>query len=414
MRTPAPIATATPTFATPSVPRVVVLGAGYGGLLAALRLARNAGARCSVTLVSADAHFTERVRLHERTAGAPAPTFSLREFLSSTGVTFRQGYVSSIDPRARSLVVDGEPLAYDTLVYALGSRVDTSSVPGAREHAHTLDPASTERLYRELPALAARDARVLVVGGGLTAIEAATELAEAHPSLRVTLAASTLGAQLAPAARAYLRASLARLGVALEEGARVRSLGAERALLEDGRELAFDACVWAGGFVAPALAREAGLAVNDRGQLLVDPFLRALAHPEIYGVGDAATPARDPGSRIEMCCKSAMPMGAHAADVIARALRNEAPEPFAFFDTGYCISLGRRDGIIQSKRSDGTPGYALTGRPAAFVKERIVRYTTFSLRAERSGSLSYRWLRPARTPRAIAAPVAPPAPSSAA
>lgn len=388
---------------TPAVPRVVVLGAGYGGLLTALRLARSAGARCSVTLVNASPRFTERVRLHERAAGAPAPTFSLPEFLAPTGVTFREGYVSALDPRAHTLTVDGETLAYDTLVYALGSRVDTQSVPGVREHAYTLDAPSTERLYEALPALAARNARVLVVGGGLTAIEAATEIAESFPTLRVTLATKTLGAQLAPAARAYLRAALARLRVTLEENSVVRSLEGSRAVLAGDREIAFDACVWAGGFVAPSLAREAGLAVNERGQLLVDAFLRATQHPDIYGVGDAATPVRDPGSRIEMCCKSAMPMGAHAADNIAHDLRSERPEPFAFRDTGYCISLGRRDGIIQSKDSNGTPGYALTGSLAAYLKERIVRYTTFSLRAERAGYLRYRWLRPSRASLALAA-----------
>src|SRR5581483_954619 len=269
--------------------RIVIVGAGYAGMTAALRLGKRAhklGA--DVTLVNGAGEFVERIRLHQAGTGQALKRRPIATMLRGTGVGFVQGYVTALDPDARQLRIaaaDGSTrtLGYDTLLYALGSTIDVGSVPGVREHALALaGPAAAARLAAELPELAARGGRVLVCGGGLTGIEASTEIAERWHGLHVALATrEELGARLSRKGRAHLHRVFARLGIELHEGADVVRLADGRAELASGDALPFDLCLWAGSFSVPPLAREAGLQVNARGQVLVGPDLRSLSHPEI-------------------------------------------------------------------------------------------------------------------------------------
>jgi NADH:ubiquinone reductase (H+-translocating) len=374
--------------------RVVILGGGYAGLMCALRLARRTRGQVAVTLVSASPWFVDRIRLHERAAGPEPVKRELAEMVAGTGITLKIGRVTRIEPRGEVLLGD-ERLPFDQLVVALGSHVDLDGVPGVREHAFTLDAASAGTLAERLPAIAARKGRLVVVGGGLTGIEGASELAEAHPGLQVTLIyAGDLGGNLSEAGREHLRRGLSRLGVTLEQG-RVRRLQAGSVELED-RGVPFDACLWAGGFVAPELVRQSGLAVNARGQALVDPYLRALGHENIHVIGDAAAPV-DPPSSMLMGCKTAMPMGTYVAERLARLSRGQDSEPFDYVDTAFCISVGRRDGLVQPYRQDGSPtDWVFRGRLGAWIKEAICRSVIGTLAAERRGLNFYAWRKTGR------------------
>jgi NADH dehydrogenase len=374
--------------------RIVILGGGYAGIECALRLARRARGQATLTLVSASPRFVERIRMHQQAAGQRLKTRELASLLAGTGVELKLGRVTGIEPRGEVLV-DGERLAFDRLVVALGSQVDRDSVPGVREHASTLDAASSAELATRLPALAERGGHLVVIGGGLTGIEGAGELAEAWPGLRVTLlSAGPLGEGLSESGRAYLRAALERLGVTLAEG-RVQRIGPGSIELE-GRTLACDACLWAGGFVVPEVVRAAGLPVNARGQLLVDPYLRVVGHENIYAVGDAAALVEPPSSMV-MGCKTAMPMGAHVADSLSQLLRGEPEAPFDYLEPGICISLGRRDGLFQPVRRDGSrTRWVVTGRLGAWIKEGICSGIVWMLLAEQAGLLGYRWRKTGR------------------
>ena len=131
--------------------------------------------------------------------------------------------------------------------------------------------------------------------------------------------------------------------------------------------------MWCTSFEVSAIAREAGLRVNERGQIVVDDFLRS-SDPDIYAAGDAA----DCRGR-RMSCALALPMGAYVADLLSGATE----KPFRFGFVIQCISLGRNDGIIQFVHADDSPKErCLTGRPAAWIKELICRYTVMSMRME--------------------------------
>jgi NADH dehydrogenase FAD-containing subunit len=385
--------------------RIVVLGGGYAGVLAALRMGRRLRGKAQVTLVSATDAFVDRIRLHQLAAENDPAHRPLEPLVTRAGVELVIGRATGWRPTSRTLEVNGRAISYDRIIYALGSHTELDRVPGARSNAFTLEPESAARLARALPAVAQRRGRLVVCGGGLTAIETATELAESFPDLHIELVTQgTVGDFLSRAGQAHLHAVLARLGIARREQAIIREVRPDQ-LITDGERVPFDVCVWAGGFVANPLARAAGLPVNEQGQLLVDDTLRVAGEPTVFGAGDAVAPA---GLSLKMGCKTAMPMGAHVADVVSSLVEARTPAPFRFGDTIYCISLGRRDGLVQFLGPDGALREKVwTGRLAAWIKERICRYTKWSLALESRGLLSYRWPRgralAAREPSRLAA-----------
>jgi len=371
---------------------ILILGGGYAGLMTALRLG-NRGLGGSVTLVNSLPDFVERVRHHQLGAGIAPPRRSITRMLRGTGVRFVAGRITQLDLGRRvARLVGGGELAFDRLVFALGSVGDTGTVPGVRDHASVIgDESGALRLRAQL----ARGAReVVVVGGGPTGVETAAELAD-HGA-RVTLVASPgVGGFLSPTGQWYLLRALARLGVRIVE-ARVREVRAGAVVL-DGGEIACDACVWAGGFRAAPLARESGLEVSVEGRIVVDARLRSASHPLVYAVGDAAEVRSEAGATIATGCKYAMPMGVHAAENLARAIAGLAERPFRIGGIPTCVSLGRRDGLLQLVGRDGQPGGIVTGRPAAWIKERILRFTVWALRLERRFAFFF-WAKPKRLP----------------
>lgn len=358
--------------------RIVVLGAGYAGLGAAKRAARKAG-NAKVTLVNASDRFVERVRLHQVATGQKPKHLPLAGLLAGTGVDLVVARVTGLDLDVRRVRLDdGGTLDYDTLVYALGSAADLDAVPGAREHAFSVASAEdAERLRDRLPGLGS----LTVIGGGLTGIETATEFAEAHPRLRIDLVtADTLGGSLGPRARRYLHRKFEQLGITVHENAPVAKIAADGLLLEDGRELRSDAVVWTAGFRVPPLAAEAGLGVDERGRVRVDESLRAETHPEVIAVGDVATlPVR--GRAARMSCQIGLPMGLYGGNTAAALARGRVPELAKLRYVAQCVSLGRRDALVQFSRADDTPvaRAVLTGRAGALGKEAIVRGTVFAM-----------------------------------
>ncbi|TQS45922.1 NAD(P)/FAD-dependent oxidoreductase [Cryptosporangium phraense] len=346
---------------------IVVLGAGYSGLSATTGLAGRLGARSDVriTVVNPGERFTERLRLHQVAAGQQVADLRIPDLLRKTGVRLVPGWVTAVDADARTVRIDDErELAYDTLVYALGAVADTAAVPGADEHAYTVDNA---RLFAErLPG----KRTVAVCGTGLTGIEAATELAESHPGLTVTLVGrDEPGARLGPKAKAHLDRALDRLGIHVRR-AEIVAIDADGVTLADGH-LPADAVLWTSGVRVSPLAAKAGLDVDERGRIRTGPTLRSLSHPDVVAIGDAAAIRQSYGV-LHGTCQSGMPTGAYAAWAIARALAGKPVKPFRFGYLHVPISLGRRDAVVQFTHPDDSPKrLALTGGLARWYKETV-------------------------------------------
>ncbi|MEU1999062.1 FAD-dependent oxidoreductase [Nocardia gamkensis] len=355
--------------------RIVILGGGYTGMLAAVRLARRTRALdVRITLVNPSARFTERLRMHQVAAGQELADHQIPALLEGTGVAFVQGWATAIDPLAREVTVDGATrLPYDELIYALGSTADTSIVPGAADHAWTLDnPATAHRFGLRLAEVAARGGTVAVCGGGLTGIEAAAEIAESHPGARVTLISSgEPGAMMGTKARAYLHRALDRLGVTRRTGRAVVKVLPDAVELAGGELVHTDLTLWTAGVRVSPLAAQAGIETDPHGLIVVDPSLKSVSHPTIHAIGDAAA-VRQAWGRIHGTCQSGMPTAAYTADVIARQLRGKRVRPFRFGYFHQPVSLGRKDAVIQFTEADDRPrrGY-LTGRAAVRYKEAV-------------------------------------------
>lgn len=365
--------------------RIVILGGGYAGLTVAQRLSAQRGI-ASLTLIDAKPNFQERIRLHQVTAGQVIPSFSYRDFLAPRGVAFLQAQVQALDPDAATVTIRGQDgvdtiVGYDYLIYALGSVVDVDAVPGAREHAHAFHSgAAAERLHGILTQPGT--SRVLVVGGGLTGIETAVELAESQRHLRVTLAiekpwaAESIPGGFCSQAVTYLNQAFDRHNVALRTGAKVVRLSSNIAVTGDGDEIPFDACIWTSGFVPSFLAQKSGIETNRRGQIVTDAFLRSTSHPNIIAVGDAASVCTEEGSNYRMGCATGLAMATAGARTMTALLKGEMPTPFRFIYLFRNASLGRRDGLIQFvDRHDVPRSIAWTGAKAAVWKEYICRST---------------------------------------
>jgi len=341
----------------------IIIGGGYSGITAANRLPR--GTR--VALIDPKADFIHRVRLHEYAAGgAPRIRIPLRRMLKH-GAEHHRSLAQHVEPGLVRLA-DGNELRARHILVTTGSH---DAAPGS------IASYAAATMQRERLAEAAPGTDVVVRGAGLTGIEFAAELAYRRADLTVhLLGRAPVGEGLPERARDHLRTTLEHLGVHLDSEA-------------PGDALTVDAT----GLRVSRLGRESSLAVSAHDQLLVAPTLESV--PGIWGAGDAVRVTDMPHLRAS--CATAIPMGAHAADNIARALRKEPPTPFDFGYAFRCISLGRRRGIILSVDPLDTPtGRFMTGLAAAWFKSAVCASV---IQAPTTFARTYRWPHASRETR---------------
>jgi len=384
--------------------RILVLGAGVAGLLFTLRLAGKVARESGqITLVDASDTFTVRPRLHEFATRQRDFRRAFREILRNTHVQFLQGRVTSLDPSQHRVTVQVEQeqqheLAYDYLVYALGSLTDRHSVPGVAEYAYSLSascPFSAEALRDTLPALAERGDQVVVCGGGATGIETAAQVASVYPQIKVSLVThGSLARSWDTRVAEAIGRRLVSLGIEIVEQSTVSAVRPHSVALDQGREIACSLCIWTGGFVVQPLAREAGLAVNERDQVLVDPFLRSLSHQEIYAMGDAASPVENPGvAHVRMSAFTAGIMGAHGADCVSAMLRGQTPTPLSFAYLAQAIALGRGHAIFFPLSADDRPRPPyITGWLGSLVRAAAVNFVVTATLVQHRFPGAFAWL----------------------
>ncbi|WP_019929085.1 NAD(P)/FAD-dependent oxidoreductase [Nocardia sp. BMG111209] len=366
--------------------RIIVLGAGYAGASTAGRLARRLHRDdVEITVVNADPDFIERVRLHQLAGGQDLPHRPLRDMYAGTGVLTRQARVTGFDPDRATVDVIGahgaETLGYDTLVYALGSVAADQGIPGADTLTHKVASRADALRLRDRLRESAPGTTVLIVGAGLTGIETAAEIAESHPELRVAITArGRIGDRLGDKARRHLRESFDRLGITVHEHTGIARVDATGVTTAADHRIPAEITVWTAGFAVHPLAAATTVTVSDTGRIIVDETMRSISHPGIYAVGDAALADGAGGEPLRMSCASGIPMAWLAADSIAARLTARPVPDTTIGYTVQCISLGRRDAIIQRVTPDdrATPT-ALTGRTAARVKEFICAGAAWSV-----------------------------------
>lgn len=347
--------------------KVVVMGTGYAGTLAANRLVRKVK-DVEVTVINPRTDFVERVRLTQQVAGTGRAATPLAEMLRE-GITARVGTVEKIGNGALALE-DGERIDFDYAFLAVGST--TAPMPG------TIPMGTWEGAEQARLALAALPpgSTVTVIGGGATGIETAAEIAYARPEIRVRLVGSSVAGGHARGAYRRIRAGLERLQVDIvDEG--VTEVVAGLVHLRSGTAFASDLTLWAIVAAVPDLAARSGLEVDTRGRAVVDRYLRSVSDERIFAVGDCAAV---PGARF--ACYTALPQAIHAADNLARLRKGRQPKPHSWPYFQRAVTLGRNDAVSQLTRTDDTARRSyFAGRPAAVVKEMATHSAMASARA---------------------------------
>lgn len=373
---------------------VLVIGGGYAGVMAANRLMSRDDVK--VKLINPRPEFVERIRLHQLAAASdPNSTVAVEDFgaVLNAGVQLVVDSVEHIDSGTRQVALaSGATLDYDYLVYAVGSTgAVPASVPGAVEFAYPLSELEQAKRLRSRLADVPVQAPVVVVGGGLTGIEAAAEFAEA--SRRVTLVSTVVGPSLSKAGRRSVTKRLAKLGVAIVDGpeATVTAVGPDQVALPGGRTMPSAVTVWTAGFGVPGLAAASGLTTDALGRLLTDETLTSVDDDRIVATGDAASPS---GLPYRMSCQAGLPLGAQAANTVLARIAGTRPADATVMMTGQCISVGRGAGTVQLARKDDTPiNLYIGGRTGAFVKEQVCRYTVKWLAGEAAKPGSYKYFQ---------------------
>jgi NADH dehydrogenase len=307
-----------------------------------------------VTLASADPYLVLRPRLYE---SAPEQMrVDLRPTLEAAGVRLLIATVTGVDVAGRRLILADGELPYDRLVLATGSFMPRPAIYGAERMFDIDSYAGAVRLDQHLRLLGGRadDAAraVVVLGGGFTGIELATELRTRLTSLwgaacaataRVLLveAAECVGPALGAGPRDAILAALAEARVEVRLNTRVRSVGEGFADLSDGTRIPTATVVVTTGMRASPLgAALAGATRDEMGRLHVDRMLRVHGVPDVFAAGDIARAFVDDSHLALMSCQHALSMGRAAGRNVARDLLGLEPAPYEAPDYVTCLDLG--------------------------------------------------------------------------
>jgi NADH dehydrogenase len=367
--------------------KVVVIGGGYSGTLAANHLRRRGDV--AITLVNPRPKFVERIRLHQLVAGTAEATADYGSLLGE-GIQLVVDAATRIDTASRKLqLASGRAMDYDYVIYAVGSTgAVPSSVPGAAEFAYPIaELEHAQRLRGALDELPP-DAPVTVVGAGLTGIETATELAGQGRNV-VLVCGGQLGPSLSAPGRRSIAKVMAKLGVAVLDADVVTEVRRDAVVFADGAVRPSGVTIWTAGFGVPELASASGLRTDAMGRLLTDETMTSIDDPRIVAAGDCAAPS---GRPLRMCCQAAGPLGVQAADTVLSRIAGTTPTVITPFFLGSCISLGRHAGTFQIARKDDTAvNFYIGGRIAAALKEAVCKGTLWGLRREarKPGSTFY-------------------------
>jgi NADH:quinone reductase (non-electrogenic) len=390
--------------------RLLIIGAGFAGMYAALSSARLRDIQgvspeeLEIALIAPEPTLVVRPRLYE-----PKPetlTAPLLDVLKAIDVDYIQGSAETIDTKAQTVQITTpkgtrKTLSYDRLVVATGSRLFRPNIPGLAEHSFSVDSlddaiALDKHLHGlvDRPAVNGRDT-VVVAGGGFTGIEAATELParlreifgkDAKTRVIIVDRNNAIAPDMGEGPRPVIEEALRKLGVETRLGAGVASLDKSGVTLSSGEHIETETVVWAAGIRAAPLTQQIPAERDNFGRLLVDRDLRVPGVSGVFATGDAARAACDDvGNYALMSCQHATRMGAFAGNNAAAELLGVPTRPY--HQKGYvtCLDLGEAGALF-------TNGWErkvqMVGDVAKKTKQEINTVWIYPPKAERAAALA--------------------------
>jgi len=356
-------------------PKVVIIGAGFGGLWAARRIAQT---RADVLLIDRNNYHTFFPLPYQVAAAELEPEdiiYPVRSILNKySNIQFLLGEVTGIEFSQRKVNIGNQSIPYDYLILSVGSKPLFFGVDGAVEHAlplRTLDEAVLLRnhilcrfeaaSYETDQALRQQMLTFTIVGGGSTGVEYAGALAELvrvplrrdYPNLDF----SQVHILLLEASRRLLTGTperlhqyaymhLMQMGVEVQLNSPVSQITSQAVILKDGRVIPTETLVWTAGLGGVDLARNWGFQTRSNGQVNVLPTLQVENHPDIYIVGDLAHVEQD-GQPLQLIATVAIQEGEWAAKNVRRQIAGQHPEPFQYHDPGMLAVIGRNAAAVR-------------------------------------------------------------------
>lgn len=377
------------------IPRIVILGAGYGGIVTALRLQKELNYNeADVTLVNKHDYHYITTHLHMPAAGTDDPQnarVNILKLIDEFKIDFVKSTVVQIRPNDKKVILEDGTLSYDYLVISLGGEPETFGIPGLKENALFIRSINSVRLIREhIEYQFARfkkephrkDYLTFVVGGaGFTGIEFVGELADRIPQLCKEFdvdpglvkiynveAAPTALPGFDPELVQYAMEVLQKKGVTFKIGVALKECTPDSIMLANGEEIRTQTVIWTGGVRGNRLVEEAGFE-TARGRIKVDEYLRIPGYDDTFVIGDCSIVLNDEGRPYPPTAQMAVQQGETLAHNLVATIRGTSLKTFKFENKGTVASLGKNEAIgIAFNRK-------LTGFRASLLKKLIdLRY----------------------------------------
>ncbi|RXG90227.1 NAD(P)/FAD-dependent oxidoreductase [Bradyrhizobium vignae] len=390
--------------------RLVIIGAGFAGMYAALSAARLRDIKgvspeqLEIALVAPEPTLVVRPRLYE-----PKPetmTAPLLDVLNAIDVVYVQGSAETVDTKSRMVQLatnkgTRKTLSYDRLVVATGSRLFRPNIPGLAEHGFSVDSlddavALDKHLHSlpKRPAVNGRDT-VVVAGGGFTGIEAATEMPTrlrailgngAKPRVIIVERNPSIAPDMGEGPRPVIEEALRKVGVETRVGVGVSALDKSGVTLSNGDHIETETVIWAAGIRAAPLTQQIPAERDSFGRLLVDPCLRVPGVRDVFATGDAARAAcDDEGNYALMSCQHATRMGAFAGNNAAAELLGVPTRPYHQKAYVTCLDLGEA-GALFTRGWERT--VEMVGDVAKKTKQEINGVWIYPPKPERAAALA--------------------------
>lgn len=396
------------------IPHVVIVGAGFGGLEAAQRLAK---APVQVTLIDRHNYHLFQPLLYQVAIAGLVPSqiaYPVRTiFRRQANLEFRLGEVTHIDFDAQFIQLDGSVIAYDYLILAVGGRTDFFGMNSLREHSLQLKDVESaintrnhllkmfELASREVDAQKRRELLTFtVVGGGPTGVETAGALAELinlvmvkdYPSLdlnevHVILleAADHLMESFPEKLRKTTVDLLRKKNVEVLLNTKVVDFDGRKITLGNGDPIDTRTMIWTAGVRAEKLTDTLAAEKGRGGRMIVQPTLQHPDHPQVYVIGDSAYLEDENGQPLPMLATVAQQQARHAAGNIRRGLDGRAPEPFTYKDPGLLATIGRNAAVARLW------GISFSGWPAWLIWVGLHVYRLIGFRNRLVVMLNWAW-----------------------
>lgn len=352
-------------------PKVVILGAGFGGLTAARALEKSA----DVTLIDRHNYQTFLPLLYQvATAGLAADhvAYPIRGAIRKTKLKFQMGEAKSIDFDRNALVLeDGQEIAFDHLIVALGSQTADFGIPGVKEFTFGMKNVSEAleirskvmRAYENLCTPGNTEKfNISIVGGGPTGVELAGAFAElirgplhsdyANAAERMSVSIIEAGPRLVPSFSESLsektKKDLEKLGVHVFLNTAVEQVTADSILTKNKKQIKSNVTVWAAGVMGVDAMQKLKLPIA-KNRIEVLPTMQVSGYSNIWAIGDIAGAYDRNDKPLPMVAPVAMQQGRFVAKQIFRVAANEKLQEFKYIDKGSMATIGRHKAIVEVK-----------------------------------------------------------------